>query len=72
MNNNNTSLQPTIKLGQFLKWKGLVQTGGEAKIRVQGGEVFVNGELDTRRGRKLVSGDRVTIDGQTYEVQLSE
>lgn len=72
MENNNTPLQPTIKLGQFLKWKGLVQTGGEAKIRVQGGEVFVNGEIDTRRGRKLVSGDRVTIDGHTYEVQLSE
>lgn len=72
MSNNQTTSQPTIKLAQFLKWKGLVQTGGEAKIRIQGGEVSVNGEIDTRRGRKLISGDRVTIDGQTYEVQMSK
>ncbi|ACK71929.1 RNA-binding S4 domain-containing protein [Gloeothece citriformis PCC 7424] len=60
----------TIKLGQFLKWQGLVQTGGEAKIRIQGGEVLVNGTLETRRGRKLVRGDRVTLDGRTYDVKL--
>ncbi len=60
----------TIKLGQFLKWQGLVQTGGEAKVRIQGGEVLVNGILETRRGRKLISGDQVTIDHKTYQVQL--
>ncbi|ACK66582.1 RNA-binding S4 domain protein [Rippkaea orientalis PCC 8801] len=62
--------QTTIKLAQFLKWKGLVRTGGEAKLRIQGGEVFVNGILETRRGRKLITGDQVTIDYETYEVQL--
>ncbi|WP_013321655.1 RNA-binding S4 domain-containing protein [Gloeothece verrucosa] len=67
---NEPASSVTIKLAQFLKWQGLVQTGGEAKIRIQGGEVLVNGTLETRRGRKLVSGDRVTIDGKTYQVNL--
>ena len=45
-----------IKLGQALKLAGLVSSGIEAKIVVQDGEVKVNGETDTRRGRKLFSG----------------
>ncbi len=59
-----------IKLDQFLKREGIVQTGGEAKIRIQDGEVMVNGAIDTRRGKKLRTGDRVTIDRQTYQVDL--
>lgn len=71
MTNDQANEQPvTIKLGQFLKWQGLVQTGGEAKVRIQGGEVLVNGILETRRGRKLITGDQVTLDYQTYQVQL--
>ncbi len=54
----------TIRLGQFLKMAGMVDTGGEAKIRVQNGEVEVNGEVETRRGRQLVPGDRVQL-GET-------
>ena len=57
-----------IRLDQFLKWQGLVFTGGEAKQRIQGGEVRVNGFQETQRGRKLRPGDRVEIDGQTYLV----
>ena len=59
-----------IKLDQFLKWQGIVQTGGEAKIRIKAGEVIVNGEIETRRGKKLRTGDRVSVDGNTYEVKL--
>ncbi|GFE71618.1 RNA-binding S4 domain-containing protein [Chroococcus sp. FPU101] len=59
-----------ITLAQFLKWKGLVQTGGEAKHRIQGGEVLVDDLVETRRGRKLTTGHRVTIDGNTYVVEL--
>lgn len=66
-----TSLDDTIKLDQFLKWKGAVQTGGEAKLLIQSGHVKVNGQIEMRRGRKLVNGDRVTIPGETYTVQLS-
>lgn len=57
-----------IRLDQFLKWQGLVFTGGEAKQRIQGGEVRVNGFQETRRGRKLRSGDRVELAGRTEVV----
>ena len=62
--------QPFIKLDQFLKWQGIVQTGGEAKLRIKDGEVLVNGEVETRRGKKLIKGDRVKIEGKIYEVKL--
>ncbi len=59
-----------FKLDQFLKWSGLVQTGGEAKLLIQSGEVRVNGKVETRRGRKLVEGDRVNVLGETLRVKL--
>lgn len=59
-----------IRLGQFLKLVNAVATGGEAKARVQAGEVKVNGQVELRRGRKLNAGDRVEIDGQLFEVVL--
>ena len=58
----------TIKLDQFLKLADAVGGGGEAKIRVQEGEVSVNGEVETRRGRKLHPGDVVTVDDQELRV----
>jgi ribosome-associated protein len=63
---------PFIKLDRFLKWQGIAQTGGEAKIIVQQGSVLVNGEIETRRGRKLTQGDRVTVAKITYAVNLDE
>ncbi|MFM2158828.1 MAG: hypothetical protein RLZZ124_1302 [Cyanobacteriota bacterium] len=57
-----------IRLDQFLTWQALVGTGGEAKMRIQGGEVRVNGFQETRRGRKLKPGDRVELAGQTVVV----
>lgn len=65
-----TTSDNTIKLDQFLKWVGVAQSGGQAKLMIQGGDVKVNGMLETRRGRKLVSGDRVTVGGQTFDVDL--
>jgi len=53
-----------MKLDQFLKWEGLAATGGEAKQRIQAGEVRVNGIVETRRGRQLNTGDAVEIDGR--------
>jgi ribosome-associated protein len=61
----------TIKLDQFLKWVGMAQTGGQAKLLIQQGFVLVNGSLETRRGRQLVSGDRVTVGQRTFEVELN-
>ena len=62
---------PFIKLDQFLKWQGIAQTGGEAKIIIQDGGVMVNDSLETRRGRKLRTGDLVTVDGRKYRVELN-
>ena len=56
-------MQPSsgITLGQALKASNLVGSGGEAKVLIQGGEVRVNGEVETRRGRKLQKGDVVEV-----------
>lgn len=58
-----------IKLGQALKAANLVDSGGEAKVVVQDGLVRVNGEVDTRRGRKLVAGDMVEYNGRTIKIE---
>lgn len=58
-----------IKLGQALKAAGFVEDGVEAKIEIQDGNVLVNGEVDTRRGRKLYDGDVVTFNGNTIKIQ---
>jgi ribosome-associated protein len=60
-----------IRLGQALKLAGLAQTGIEAKIMVTEGEVLVNGETDTRRGRKLRDGDRVETKDGSFVVRSS-
>ena len=62
--------QQSIRLSQFLKWKGLCGTGGEAKILIFAGEVEVNGEVETRRGRVLREGDRITFEGEEHVVSF--
>lgn len=57
-----------IKLDQFLKFKNLVGSGGEAKVLIQDGQVQVNDAIETRRGRKLVPGDVVSLGDQTLTV----
>lgn len=57
-----------IKLDSFLKFCGAVSTGGEAKIAIAEGEVRVNGEVCTMRGKKLHPGDTVTLDGESWQV----
>lgn len=58
-----------ITLGQFLKLAGVIQTGGMAKWFLSEHDVYINGEEDSRRGRKLREGDRVDIPGEgVYEV----
>jgi ribosome-associated protein len=66
-----TTDSKTIKLDQFLKFVGVASTGGEAKLMIQDGDVKVNGEIETRRGRKLVTGDSVMVQGATYRVELN-
>jgi ribosome-associated protein len=57
-----------IRLGQFLKLADLIDTGGEGKVLIAAGDVSVNGEVDTRRGRQLHPGDVVTVLGRTARV----
>ena len=58
-----------IKLDAFLKYCGAVGTGGEAKLRIAAGEVFVNGEACTQRGKKLRAGDSIAFEGEDYVVR---
>ena len=58
-----------IKLGQALKAAGLVESGVEAKEVITEGLVTVNGETDTRRGRKLYAGDMVLFDGEEIRIE---
>ncbi len=58
-----------ITLGQALKAASFVGTGGEAKILIQAGEARVNGEVETRRGRRLREGDVVEVGDTLLEVR---
>lgn len=57
-----------IKLGQALKAAGLVDSGVVAKIVIQDGEVLVNGEVETRRGKKLYDGDFLEFNGEKVSI----
>lgn len=64
-----------IRLDQFLKWAGIVSTGGQAKELIQSGCIFVNGVVETHRGRKLNIGDKVSVKSMRrllYEVAGDE
>lgn len=61
-----------IKLQDLLKLAGAVETGGEAKERIQAGEAVVNGEPCPQRGKKLRPGDVVAFDGQEYGLKYAD
>ncbi len=61
-----------IKLQDMMKFAGLVETGGEAKERIQAGEASVNGEVCLQRGKKLRPGDTVTFSGKEYVVRYAD
>lgn len=60
-----------MKLDQFLKFQGVTLTGGQAKQLIRSGFVTVNGELEVRRGRQLNAGDIVTVEDESFEVELA-
>ena len=60
-----------IKLQDLLKLANLVGTGGEAKIVIQNGDVWVNGEVCTMRGKKIRPGDTVAFDGKELTVSYA-
>lgn len=57
-----------IKLGQAMKAAGIVSSGIDAKMLIQDGQVTVNGEVETRRGRKLYDGDVFEFEGDEVQV----
>lgn len=61
-------IPPGTTLGRALKAAGLVGTGGEAKVLIQAGEVSVNGDVETRRGRRLEVGDVVEVGDERLEI----
>ena len=64
-----SSAAEAIRLDDFLKYCGVVGTGGQAKILIQAGEVRVNGEVETRRRKQLKQGDRVELLGESFVVE---
>lgn len=58
-----------IKLGQALKAAGIVDSGVIAKLVIQDGAVYVNGEVEYQRGKKLHDGDVVTVNGETIKIE---
>ena len=62
-----------IQLDQFLKWEGIVETGGQVKLLIEDKMIYVNEELETARRRRLFNGDRVSIvDGGAWEIAAPE
>lgn len=57
-----------IKLGQAMKLAGFAGSGVDAKNLILDGQVKVNGKVDTRRGKKLVEGDVVTFNGESFKI----
>ncbi|MCY2990003.1 MAG: RNA-binding S4 domain-containing protein [Planctomycetota bacterium] len=66
MSTDSAAEREALRLDQFLKLRGIADTGGQAKLLIQSGEVHVNGEVETRRRHKLVVGDVVQVDGEAY------
>lgn len=59
-----------VELYKILKFEGLVTTGGEAKLLIGDGQVIVNGEVETRRRKKIVNGDVIEFRGEKLQIRL--
>jgi ribosome-associated protein len=59
-----------VELYKILKFEGLVATGGEAKLLIGDGQATVNGEIETRRRKKIVDGDVIEFRGERLQVRL--
>jgi ribosome-associated protein len=70
--NSITISEEPIRLGQFLKLANLAQDGLEAKMRIQNGEVWVNGVVEMKRGKKLTHGDQVMMGDTLYLIQCAK
>jgi ribosome-associated protein len=62
----------TITLNDALKLSGLAATGGQAKVLIQSGQVKVNGEVETRRKKKLKAGDVISVNGEEFVMDVED
>ena len=62
--------QEPVELYKILKFEGLVNSGGEAKLHIDNGEVTVNGEVETQRRKKIKAGDVIVFQNESYKVGL--
>lgn len=60
-----------VTLGQFLKSEGIISTGGQAKWYLQDNPVTLNGELEDRRGKKLLQGDTLEVEGEKFTISYT-
>lgn len=58
-----------VELYKILKFEGLVTTGGEAKSAISEGQVLVNGKIETRKRKKIVSGDIIEFENNTFRIK---
>ena len=72
LDEQHASSAAVICLDQYLKLHGIAETGGQAKILIQSGEVKLNGVVETRRRKKLAAGDVIEIGGQRWTVEASK
>lgn len=63
------SVADALRLDHYLKSRGIAETGGQAKMMIQNGEVKLNGQLETRRRKKLVAGDVVEVQGKKFNIE---
>lgn len=58
-----------LRLDHYLKSRGIAETGGQAKLMIQNGEVKLNGQVETRRRKKLVAGDVIKVNGKKFIIE---
>ncbi|HTQ98997.1 MAG TPA: RNA-binding S4 domain-containing protein [Candidatus Acidoferrum sp.] len=63
-----TLTKQPVELFKILKFEGLVDSGGEAKAVIEQGLVKVNGEVETRKRKQIVAGDRIEFGGEIFEI----
>jgi ribosome-associated protein len=61
-----------VELYKILKFESLVGGGGEAKMLIASGHVMLNGEVEVQKRKKIVSGDIIEFDGETYQIELGD
>jgi len=60
-----------VELHKILKFEGMVSSGGVAKLAIESGDVMVNGEVETRKRKKIVAGDVIEFNGESIRMVLS-